>query len=213
MDRSFQDFEQMAPQVLDEDYFKHMKLVKIRELSKTRHATVTEVDDEGTRKVVKSIILVKDEHDPSINNAKAIIRESKILQFASKNHHPFLASMESCGFHEQVYHILMPKYAKGHMAEVGAANRRLLPRFLTQAAIGLRYLHSLHIIHGDVKPWNFFIDSDNNVHLGDFGMSFYLAGGTTSVHDWSGTKGYRAPELFNKEPPFDAFKVCTCYFF
>jgi translation initiation factor 2-alpha kinase 4 len=48
-------------------------------------------------------------------------------------------------------------------------------RLFRQMVDGLSYLHDQGMIHRDLKPENVFLDTDNNVKLGDFGSySFVL---------------------------------------
>lgn len=44
-------------------------------------------------------------------------------------------------------------------------------RLVRQILEGLVYIHSQKIIHRDMKPGNIFIDSENNVRIGDFGLA------------------------------------------
>jgi len=44
-------------------------------------------------------------------------------------------------------------------------------RMAYQMLCTLKFLHSAGIIHRDVKPGNFLLDKDNNIKLGDFGLS------------------------------------------
>ncbi|KAL8710940.1 MAG: hypothetical protein Q9220_004539 [cf. Caloplaca sp. 1 TL-2023] len=44
-------------------------------------------------------------------------------------------------------------------------------RFFRQILQGLAYIHNASIVHRDLKPENIFIDSNNNVRIGDFGLA------------------------------------------
>lgn len=50
------------------------------------------------------------------------------------------------------------------------------------------------ILHWDIKPGNIFLDSNNNVKLGDFGLSWVM--GTESQYAYTnvGTPYYMSPE-------------------
>jgi serine/threonine protein kinase len=47
-------------------------------------------------------------------------------------------------------------------------------RAVLQTAEGLRYIHSQHILHRDIKPLNVFLTAAGDVKLGDFGVSKLL---------------------------------------
>jgi len=62
-------------------------------------------------------------------------------------------------------------------------------------ASGLEYLHSLDVVHGDMKPENVLVDDNGVVRLCDFGRSRIITrrGFTTA---FAGTFRWMAPELF-----------------
>ena len=44
-------------------------------------------------------------------------------------------------------------------------------RLLREVVEGLSYIHQQGIIHRDLKPVNIFIDSEDHVKIGDFGLA------------------------------------------
>ncbi|KAF8016592.1 hypothetical protein BT93_H1956 [Corymbia citriodora subsp. variegata] len=57
----------------------------------------------------------------------------------------------------------------------------------------LSYLHERGIVHGDVKPSNFLVDTDGTVKVTDFGLSHNAAHYSSS--EVGGTINYMAPEI------------------
>jgi serine/threonine protein kinase len=61
--------------------------------------------------------------------------------------------------------------------------------------VGMRYVHSRHVLHRDLKPSNILIREDWGAVIGDFGSSCFESDDATITPD-SGTVHYAAPELF-----------------
>lgn len=64
---------------------------------------------------------------------------------------------------------------------------------LIQICLGLRYLHSLKIIHRDIKSENIFVSDKDEVKIGDLGVS--KISDRISKNDIAGTPLYFSPEL------------------
>jgi len=86
-------------------------------------------------------------------------------------------------------------------------------RFYTAEIInGLEYMHSLNIIHRDMKPENLILNQQMHLKITDFGTARILENGTDMIKDNSdiqrrqskqtfcGTANYVSPEVLNNAP-------------
>lgn len=94
-----------------------------------------------------------------------------------------------------------------------AWDRPLGIRLLFDVAIGMTYLHSLNILHGDLKAVNILVDGTKAM-ITDFGLA--KLAGTTSIGDAvGGTAGFMAPEIITDKmlrKPADVFAFGSlCY--
>lgn len=75
-------------------------------------------------------------------------------------------------------------------------------RYIKQICNAVQYLHNNGVIHRDLKMGNIFLDHEDNIKLGDFGLCALL----TTSHDVEaerrltkcGTPNYMAPEIFER---------------
>ncbi|KAG8893067.1 hypothetical protein FRB99_002215 [Tulasnella sp. 403] len=70
------------------------------------------------------------------------------------------------------------------------------PRFLRESAEGLRYLHSQHFIHGDIKAQNILVSDDHHALLCDFGLSKITNTATIPGIKGLSTLKFQSPELW-----------------
>nr|BBH85618.1 hypothetical protein KTC_03690 [Thermosporothrix sp. COM3] len=79
--------------------------------------------------------------------------------------------------------------------------------FINQAADALSYVHQNAIVHCDVKPSNFLLDTQSAtglpyLHLADFGIARILTTTTSTKHEGVGSPPYMAPEQIKGKPVF-----------
>ncbi|KXZ42056.1 hypothetical protein GPECTOR_214g438 [Gonium pectorale] len=107
---------------------------------------------------------------------------------------------------ENRLNILMEFAAKGNLRTLLKSYKgKPMPedavwRVLVQSLLGLGYLHSKKIIHRDIKSANLFIDSSNNIKIGDLGIARALSATSNFAHTRLGTPYYLAPELCEDKP-------------
>lgn len=103
--------------------------------------------------------------------------------------------------------------------ETGGADGEHLSRWFAQLASAIDYIHSLGIIHRDIKLDNILLDDKGGVMLSDFGISRFLDDKLRTALNASrtfvsqgectgkfvmGTEGYMAPEILRGEDATEA---------
>ncbi|KAG1696587.1 hypothetical protein DVH05_018280 [Phytophthora capsici] len=87
-------------------------------------------------------------------------------------------------------------------------------RLLYEAALGLEYIHSMDVVHGDLKLNNILVASNGQAKLSDFGLSAMRTCVTLSKTSESQSGGlrWRAPECLKKRPTFesDVYSFAMC---
>jgi NIMA (never in mitosis gene a)-related kinase len=74
-------------------------------------------------------------------------------------------------------------------------------KIFTQVVLAVHYIHNFKsgkILHRDIKPSNIFLDKENNVKLGDFGLSRELSEESKFAYSHVGTPYYMSPEQIDE---------------
>ena len=74
-------------------------------------------------------------------------------------------------------------------------------KIFTQVLLAIHAIHNHKegkILHRDIKPSNIFLDKDNNIKLGDFGLSRELSVESKFAYSHVGTPYYMSPEQIDE---------------
>ena len=104
-------------------------------------------------------------------------------------------------FYEHGKFLIVMEFCEGgDLAGFIQRQRRHLPEdhvmnWLGQMVSGLHYIHNQNILHRDLKPANIFLSSDQQLKIGDFGISKSLDQTRQMAQTYCGTPVYMAPEV------------------
>ena len=76
-----------------------------------------------------------------------------------------------------------------------AIEEKTIKDIIKQSCLGLKDIHDSNLIHRDLKPENIFINEDNEIKVGDFGISKILSTNNRYATTKIGTFYYMAPEV------------------
>ncbi|CAG9327176.1 unnamed protein product [Blepharisma stoltei] len=101
--------------------------------------------------------------------------------------------MEYCDVGDLSYHIKQKSKKHEIFTETEIMN------WFVQICLALQYIHSLGILHRDIKSSNIYLTGNNTVKLGDFGISRVLQG-SEAANTVVGTPYYMSPEVCENKP-------------
>ena len=143
-------------------------------------------------KLLNSSLLTSAEQRTGFEN------EAKVIAML---HHPNIVKIYSAGCNEERCYYAMELIEGKGLDSCRFDDLRELARIALQAAQALAYAHRCGVLHRDVKPANMLLDSEGNLHIGDFGIAFILTGNEPVVEaqgSRSGTLRYMASERLAK---------------
>ncbi|CEP20168.1 hypothetical protein [Parasitella parasitica] len=88
-----------------------------------------------------------------------------------------------------------------HLDRLGVMPEEYVKFFAAEVAVGLHYLHSLNIVHRDVKPDNILLDEQGHAHLTDFNIATTI-NNEKPLTAVAGSFAYIAPEVLKKKGYF-----------
>ena len=185
-----------------EDEFINCKYNQIKFLGKGSFGKVILAED----KITKSNVAVKyiDFFQMCEYERDKILQEGQIL---FKVNHKNIIRFENFFFNKSRA-ILIMEYAEGGdldkkiksqiLAGYPFKEDKIISWFLELCEV-IKYLHTSHILHRDLKPLNIFLTIDNHIKLGDFGISKILISTNDLTTAPAGTLIYMSPEAIKEE--------------
>ncbi|KAL0212916.1 hypothetical protein RCL1_006542 [Eukaryota sp. TZLM3-RCL] len=166
---------------------------------------------EGSQGVV---YLVKDQHGIFFCAKHLLLKENsaEFIVSAKELNSPFIVQFHHCFVGKRDAYILMEYCKGGSLYDFLETNHVLLEDDLwcifSQLVLGLRFLHSVKILHRDIKHANILLTSRERpfrVKLCDFGIAreIHASAARTAV----GTPLFMAPEIFDNNPYHSAADI------
>lgn len=188
---SIQDFDEVK--ALGEGSFSFIKLC-IHKLDPKRVPVVIKY-------VVRSRILTWSRDHQELGPRVPV--ELAVLHDLRKNPHTHIPALQA-HFSDEFYYCLLFDYSPSafDVFELLEKKRELtfgeIRNILNQTCSAIAHLHSIGIVHRDIKDENILIDSAGHVTLIDFGSAHYIEKGPFLT--FYGTKLFCAPEILNGQP-------------
>lgn len=195
--------------------FKKLELARcFQEKTDMRVVEAFEIKDPSVRKAIK---IYNDFRDRSDHSKARILAEIVCMNTMC---HPNIIKLEAAIYSrlDKTLCLITPLYSRGTLLDVlkrPALDIDTTWTYFIEIGCALRYLHSRHVIHGDVKPANVFISESGSAILADFDQARSL-GDQKKVHSWTGSRNFIGPEYREGRPtdPYlmDAYALGTTLF-
>ena len=176
---------------------KTYNLIEILSKNEFKEVSLVENKDNKERIIIKEINLSK----VNEKEKEMLSQEGNIL---SKLKHPNI--IECYEFHYEKDKIIISiEYAEGGDLKKKIENQKnkyfkeeeIIDWFI-EICEGIKYIHSKNIIHRDLKPQNIFLNKNNHIKIGDFGISKQLIN-KNKASTKIGSENYLSPEIIQDQ--------------
>ncbi|KAL0236951.1 hypothetical protein PCE1_000348 [Barthelona sp. PCE] len=155
-----------------------------------------------------------------VDNKQYIIKQINVSQLSSKEkaeasneirvlsqmNHPYIVTYRESFIHQKSLCIVMDFAENGDLYEAIKKRRGRhfsegqIWKWFTQICLALKHVHDRKILHRDLKTQNIFINKDNTLSLGDFGIARVLKSTMECAVTAIGTPYYLSPEICEDKP-------------
>ena len=144
----------------------------LKKLGTSSHSSVylAEREKTGVKMVLKVLRQIPDVNDESIAAFDRFLQEYEMI---AEIDHPHIVRIYDLGVADDHAHIAMEYLDAGDLRQ--RINERILAsvavKYLREIASALAKIHSVGILHRDLKPGNIMLRRDNSIALIDFGLA------------------------------------------
>lgn len=185
--------------VNDDDELKKRGYITGSTLGEGSYAKVKSAYSENLNKKV-ALKIINRRKAPKDFQQKFLPRELEVMK--ALNHPNVVQLYEVMHIGGKVF-IAMEMAGHGDLLEYiklrGAMQEDRARILFKQLVCGVEYLHSVNVVHRDLKCENILLDTNNNVKVSDFGFARYLGDDELS-RTFCGSAAYAAPEILQGIP-------------
>ena len=154
-------------------------------------------------------LVEKDKKQYALKQSKIKLTEKEIEQYKnminilSKINNEYLIKYYETFMENDTFNILMEyageknlkQFIQDYKNKNELIDEKIIKDIIIQICKGLKVIHDNNMIHRDLTPDNIFIDQNNKIKIGDFGVSKILTNTKNYAKTQIGKFNYLAPEI------------------
>ena len=134
-------------------------------------------------------------------DARSVMNVQREIINQQKAYGPWVVEIMQWGVAKENYLWIMMDYYPATLKErVKDASLEMLIRWINQLIMGVNEIHKRKVMHRDLKPANILVDENDNIKIGDMGLSVSLDTSLEERITKAGTPAYMSPEVLAREP-------------